>query len=454
MTDMARTSSRVDVDSLRAGLTGEVIGPDDEGYDRHRLVFNQRIDCTPAAIVRCRSRDDVVRALDFRARHSLPVAVRCGSTSGYSTLDGGIVIDVSPMKSMNVDAKAGIARVGAGLTWAEMDAATQKHGLATTGARLSGLGVSGVTLEGGSGWLERSLGPTCQSLVGAEIVFADGRVEIANRQQNPDLLWALRGGGGNFGVVTELEFRIHRVGPTLVAGFLTYPRERAAEVAGCYRDYMNRAPEEVGGGLLLSAGLGGGCTIAFCFVGSIEDGEKAAAPLRELRPSLNAVAPNEYRAFQSMIDRQNPYGMRAHLRGGFLRDLSDAALESAITAANEPAASLSHVLLQPLGGAMSRVKRNELALHVPEASWAYQCVGLWPPLRSLDQGNIAWVNGFCERMKPFALGVGLPSLVAEEGGDDLVTSFDPENYRMLQRLKGRYDPDNVFRRNHNIEPPE
>ena len=206
-------------DELRARIGGDVIGAGDHGYARHRAVFNQMVDCHPAAIVRCGSRDDVVDALDIRAEHDLPVAVRSGSTSGYSTVDDGIVIDVSPLKEVDIDAEAQVARVGAGATWAELDAATQKHGLAVTGGKLSGLGVSGVALGGGTGWLERMFGPTCQSLIGAEVALADGRVVTASEVENRDLLWALRGGGGNFGVVTELEIQLHPVGPTLLAGF-------------------------------------------------------------------------------------------------------------------------------------------------------------------------------------------------------------------------------------------
>lgn len=453
MSEAAGAANAIAVDELRTRINGEVIGPDSEGYDEHRSVFDQVVDRRPAVIARCHTREDVVGALAFRAEHDLPVAVRCGGTSVHSTVDDGIVVDVSPLKGVEIDAEARIARVGAGLTWAELDAATQEHGLAVTGARVSGLGVAGVTLGGGSGWLERTHGPTCQSLTGAEVALADGRVVTVSEDENRDLLWALRGGGGNFGVVTELMLELHPVGPTLLAGFLTYSRERAAEVACFYRDYMERAPDQVGGGLVLFTGLGGGCTVAFCYVGPVEDGERALAPLRDLGPSLDAVTPTEYRAFQAMTDLQNPYGMRCHLRGAFLGKLSDAAVEAAIAAANRPAGSLSQVLLQPLGGAMGRLDRDRVALNVPDAPWAYQCLALWPPLPSLDQGNIAWTEGFCGAMRPFAVGGIYPNLIAaDEGEDRLIASYGSERYARLQQIKARYDPQNVFRLNPNITP--
>ena len=373
--------------------------------------------------------------------------MRCGATSDNATLESGLLVDVSAIKTVEIDSSARSARVGGGLTWAEMDAATQEHGLAVTGARLSDLGVAGVTLCDGSGWLERSLGPTCLSLTAAEVVLADGQVVEASPERNPELLWALRGGGGGLGVVTELEFRLHPVGPMLLAGFLTFPRERAEEVARFYRDFMQAAADEVAGGLLLGAGLGGACTIVFCYLGPVEGGERAVAPLRELGPSMDAIAPNEYRSFQALRDLHNPRGVRAHLRGRFLRELSDDALQIAIAAANRPAATLSHVFLQPLGGAMGRVGPDEVALNPPESPWAYHCLGLWPPVESLDPGNVEWVDGFAEAIAPFALDATFPSLISAEGGPDRpAAAYAEEGLRRLREVKARYDPGDVFRR--------
>lgn len=445
--DTARAGAPAEdiVAELRSRVRGDVIGPADRGYDRHRAVFNARTDRRPAAIVRCESRDDVIAALGVRAERGLPFSVRAGGGSDRAVADGGIVADVRPLKDVTIDPQARVARVGAGLNWAEMDAATQEYGLAVTGARVSGLGVAGVTLGGGSGWLERLLGPTCISLAGAEVVLPDGSVVTATEDENPDLLWALRGGGGNFGVVTELEFRLHPVGPDLICGFLTYPRIHAAQIGRRYRDYIDNAPPETGGGLVLFPGRAGAFSVVFCFAGSAGDGERAVAPLRSLGPSLDAVSGNSYRAFQSMADLQNPFGMRACLRRGYLTELTDEALESAIAAASRPASSLSQVLLTPLGGAMAGLDDQAMSLRVPRTGWAYQCLSLWPPLPELDDGNISWARGFAEAMQPFAAAWPGTSGLASGPGPGQHSAADGRASRPeLRRIKQRYDPDEIF----------
>jgi FAD/FMN-containing dehydrogenase len=438
------------VAELCSRVRGDVIGPTDRGYDRHRAVFNARIDRRPAAIVRCESRDDVIAALGVRAERGLPFSVRAGGGADRAVADGGIAADVRPLKGVKIDPEARVARVGAGLNWAEMDAATQEYGLAVTGARVSGLGVAGVTLGGGSGWLERLLGPTCASLAGAEVVLADGSVVTATEDENPDLLWALRGSGGNFGVVTELEFRLHPVGPDLLCGFLTYPRVHAFKIARRYRDYIENAPAEVSGGLVLFPGRAGAFSAVFCFAGSASDGERAVAPLRSLGPSLNAVSENSYCAFQSMTDLRNPSGMRAYLRRGYLTELTDGALESAIDAANRPASSLSQILLTPLGGAMTGLEDTAVSLRIPGTRWAYQCLSLWPPLPELDDGNISWACGFAEAMRPFtAAGPDTSEIASARGQEQCCAAEDLASRQELRRIKQQYDPDGIFL----AEPP-
>jgi hypothetical protein len=352
-------------------MTLEVLGPGDAEYDLRRRTFNAIADARPAAIACCASREDVVAALALAAERGLPVAVRGGGTSDEATVEGGLVIDLAGLDAIEVDPPSRTVSVGGGVTWGELDEATQAHGLAVTGARLSGLGVVGVALGEGSGWLERALGPTGASVVGGEVVLADGRVVEADAELPP-------------GVVTRLDLRLHPVGPELLSGFLGFPRDRAGEVARAYRGFMAQAPAEVGGGLLLGAGLGGVTTLQFCFLGSVEAGEAAVAPLRALRPSLDAVAPNAYRAFQTMWDASNPPGVRAYLRDGRLPELTDSGIDAVVERANLPAASLSYAFLRPLGGAL------------PESGWAYQCAGLWPPVPALDAGQVAWVDGFVD----------------------------------------------------------
>jgi hypothetical protein len=370
------TSTTEVVDVLRAALGGEVIGPEDAGFDLQRRTFNAIADARPAAIASCASREDVIAALAVAAERGLPFAVRGGGTSDAATVDGGIVVDLSPMDEIAIDVPSRTARVSGGVTWGELDAATQEHGLAVTGARLSGLGVVGVALGEGSGWLERALGPTGASIVGAEVVLADGRVVEA-------------GGGAEQppGVVTRLDLRLHPVGPELVSGFLGFLRARAADVARAYRDFMAQAPDEIGGGLLLGAGLGGVCSIVFCSSGTVAAGEEAVAPLRALEPSLDAVGPNPYVAFQRMWDAGNPPGARARLRSVHLHALPDECIDAVVARANRPAASLSYAFLRPLGGAL------------PDDGWDCQCVGLWPPVPALDRGQMEWVDGFAAALQ-------------------------------------------------------
>ena len=329
------------MEQLRTTIGGDVIAPDDEAYDEARRVWNGMIDCHPALVVRCASTADVVAAVAFGREHDLIVSVRGGShsTPGYSTCDRGIVIDLGPMKRVEVDPAARTARVQGGATWADMDSATQEHGLAVTGGRVSDTGVGGLALGSGSGWLERMYGVTCESMLSAEVVTAGGEVVKASADENVDLFWGLRGGGGNFGVVTEFEFRVHPVGPIITGGMLLYPRARAKEVLRFYRDFIAEGPDQVGGGAALitappedfipeelrgQPALG----IVFCYIGSIEDGEEAVRPLRESTgPVVDIVQPMPYVALQQMLDAGNPRGVREYFKVDWLNELPDEAID-------------------------------------------------------------------------------------------------------------------------------
>jgi len=384
-------------------------------------------------IARCASRDDVIGALAIGKDRERPIAVRGAGPAEDD--DGAVVVDLSALNAIELDPASRTVSVGPGVTWAELDDATQEHGLAVTGARLSRLGVAGVALGDGSGWLERALGPTGGDLVGAEVVLADG--DVVEAGHDGDLLWALRGAGRHVGIVTRVDLRLHPVGPLLLAGFLTFPRDRALDVAIAYRDFMGQAPDGVGGGLLLGAGLGGVCTVVFSYLGPVEAGDEAIAPLRDLGPSLDAVAPVPYRNLQHMWDDSNPEGARAYRRGAFLRGLSDAGLAAAVARADMPAASLSYVFLQPLGGALGRAE--DMALRIPDAPWAYQCEGLWPPVASLDAAQRAWVDGFADALGEESLDAAYPSLARSRGA-----AYGRAGCERLAELARRYDPRNVF----------
>jgi FAD/FMN-containing dehydrogenase len=453
------------LEQLRATIGGEVIAPDDADYEEARKVWNGMIDCRPAVIVRCASTADVVAAVNFGREKELVVAVRGGShsTPGYSTCDDGIVIDLGHMNSVEVDPDARTARAGGGALWRDLDAATQEHGLAVTGGRVSDTGVGGLALGSGSGWLERMFGVTCQSLIGAELVTADGNVIRASEQENPELFWGLRGGGSNFGVVTAFEFDLHEVGPVITAGLLMYPRSRAGEVIRFYRDFIAAAPDQIGGGVALMTAppeefvpedvrgkpaIG----IVYCYVGSIEDGEAAAAPLRATAPVLDVIGPMPYTALQQALDGGSPRGVREYFKVDWLSDLPDEAIDTIVAEAEQLPAPFGQLILGPMGGAMSRTDNSAIALNIPDAPWVYFCLAMWMD-PSEDEANTAWARGFAETMRPFGVGSPYPNFIEpDEGIARLKASYGPEKYERLAALKRQWDPDNLFRLNQNIAP--
>jgi FAD/FMN-containing dehydrogenase len=465
MTQVALESSTIE--QLRSKIGGVLITPADDAYEEARRVWNGMIDCRPALVVQCASTADVLAAVAFGREHDLIVAVRCGghSTPGYSTCDDGIVIDLRPMNGVEVDPEARTARVQGGAIWAELDAATQEHGLAVTGGRVSDTGVGGLALGSGSGWLERMYGVTGDSLLSAELVTADGRVVRASADENPDLYWGLRGGGGNFGVVTEFEFRVHPVGPIVTGGMLLYPRARASEVLRAYRDYIGQAPTEVGGGAALitappepfvpealrgQSALG----IVFLYVGPVEDGEQAVRPLKEATdPVVDMVEPMPYAALQQMLDAGNPRGIREYFKVDWLRDLTDEAIDIAVEQADRLPAPFGQLILAPMGGAVG-LTGDEVAFNPPtDAGWAFVCLAMWMD-PSEDDDSRAWARGFAEAMRPFGVGTAAyPNFVApDEGLERLRTSYGPEKYDRLVQLKQQWDPENLFRLNQNIVP--
>jgi FAD/FMN-containing dehydrogenase len=454
------------VEQLRQSVDGEVITPSEPAYEEARKVWNGMIDRHPALIVRCASSADAAAAVKFGREHDLVIAVRGGghSTPGYSTCDDGIVVDLSSMNKVEVDPEAQTARVQGGATWGDVDGATQEHGLAVTGGRVSDTGVGGLALGSGSGWLERKYGITCGSLLGAEVVTAEGEIVSASADENEDLFWGLRGGGGNFGVVTEFEFRLHPVGPILTAGMLLYPRERAREVLRFYRDFIAQAPEEVLGGAALMtappepfvpAELQGkpAMGIVFLYVGSIEDGQAAAQPLRgQTDPALDMIQPMPYSAVQQMLDAGNPFGIHEYFKIDWLRDLTDEAIDTAVEQAENLPAPFGQLILAPMGGAVAR-GNGDMALTTPDARWAYFALTMWMD-PSEDEDNKAWTRGFAEAMSRFGLGTAaFPNFIsADEGIDRLRVTYGPEKFERLVALKRKWDPDNVFRLNQNIAP--
>ncbi len=454
------------VERLRSKVRCEVVIPDHPAYEEARKVWNGMVDRRPAVIVQCTSTPDVVEAVTFAREQDLIVSVRGGahSTPGYSTCDDGIVIDLRRMNSVEVDPENRTARVQGGAIWGELDAATQEHGLAVTGGRVSDTGVAGLALGSGSGWLERMYGVTCESLLSAEVVTADGKVVTASEDTNPDLLWGLRGGGGNFGIVTEFEFRLHPVGPIVMGGMLVYPRARARAVLRAYRDLIARSSDQVGGGAALitappeefvpeelrgQPALG----IVYCYVGPIEAGEEAIRSFREeTSPALDMVQPIPYAALQQMLDAGNPHGIHEYFKIDWLDDLPDEAIDVAVEQAESMPAPFGQIILAPMGGAVGRTN-GDVALNIPDAKWAYFCLTMWMDPAE-DTQNIAWTRGFADAMAPFGIGsAAFPNFIStDEDLDRLRSSYGPEKYARLLEVKRKWDPDNVFRLNQNIEP--
>jgi len=451
---------------LEETFAGQLIRPDDPGYDEARSLFNGRIDKRPALIARCTGPADVQAALAYAREEDMAVAVRGGghSTAGHSCVDDGIVIDTGPMKGVDIDAEGRTGRFGAGLTWGELDAATQEHGLAVTGGRVTHTGVAGLTLGSGSGWIERKYGPTCESMLSAEVVTADGRVVRASADENAELFWGLKGGGGNFGVVTEFEFQLHPVGPLVYAGMIMHPRAAAGELLRFYRDFMESAPDEVGGGVALLTGPpedfvpeeARGKPVAGLIVAYFGDPEEAEEVLRPLTewgdPLLRLVQPMPYVAFQQLIDAGNPWGVNEYFKVDYLEELPDEAIDTAIEKATEIGSPVTQLIFGSLGGAYARLDRSTMALSIPDAKWFYFCLAMWfDPQQTETETN--WAREFMQTMRPWAVNQAPSNFISpDDPADRMRASYGDEKFARLVALKDEYDPDNVFALNPNIPP--
>jgi FAD/FMN-containing dehydrogenase len=383
--------------------------------------------------------------------------------TGSAVADGPVCVDLRGLKELTVDPSARTVRAGGGLTWGELDAATQAHGLAVTGGRVSSTGVGGLALGSGSGWLERSLGFTCDSLLEAEVVTADGRVVTASRSQHPELFWALRGGGGNFGIVTTFTLRLHPVGPLVYGGMLMYPAEFAGDVVRAWREFMLTAPDALGSGLAFITAppeefvpepvrghpvVG----VVLCWAGAVDDGPAAIAPLLAAAPpALAMVQPMPYTAVQQMLDAGNPHGMRNYWSADFYEDLPDEAVDVLVGLATQPVSPLTQIILVRGGGAVERVPHDETAFSGRDLPWNVHFLGMWPEAAD-DDVNIAWLKRLCRAMKPWAAGNVYLNWLGDEGQDRIAAGFGREKYARLRELKRTWDPTNVFRHNQNIPP--
>ncbi|MQA73373.1 MAG: FAD-binding protein [Solirubrobacterales bacterium] len=453
------------VGRLADHLDGEVIGPHGAGYDEARKVFNGMIDRRPALIARCASTDDVVAAVDCARQNGLPVAVRCGGHSvvGMSVCDDGMLIDLAGVSEVDVDPEARVARTGGGVLWGEFDAATQPHGLHTPGGRVTTTGVGGFTTGGGYGWTSSMHGLTSDNLLSAEVVTADGRVLTASEDENEDLFWGIRGGGGNFGVVTRFDFELHELGPIVLAGEALWPIERAPEVVRAWRDYVERAPDELSTGCAVVIAppedfvpehLHGRPALAIVgmYVGDPEAGAAVVQPLKELAPDLDLFQPMPYTDFQALLDPANPPGLRNYFRGDYLDGLSDAAIDVYLERATETVSSttpLAQIVIFRLGAGVTSVADEATAFSHRDAAYLFHPILLWEDPAE-DERQTASGRGLGEAMQPFGTGASYLNFTPDR--DRVRDAFGTEKYRRLVALKDRYDPENLFRVNQNIVP--
>jgi FAD/FMN-containing dehydrogenase len=439
-----------------ARFHGDLIHPGSSTYDSARSVWNAMIDRRPACIARCKSVSDVQAALRFARENDLTIAIRGGghNVAGLAVCDDGIVIDLGGMRDVVVDPVRQTARAGGGATWADFDNATAAHGLATTGGAISSTGIAGLTLGGGLGWLMRKYGMACDNLIGAEVVTADGQVLMASATENADLFWALRGGGGNFGVVTTFEYQLHPVS-TVLGGMLMYPLNRARQVWRFFRDFTRTAPDELTmfAGMMHSPDGIPVVGLLMCYNGSIEDGERVIKPVRDFEPPVvDAVQPMPYVAIQSMLDAGFPPGLQVHWRSEYIAQLPDEFIDAAVAAYERVPSPLSAMLLEQFGGAVGRVPRDEMAFDQRDADYNLVIVSRWAN-PSDAEGNVAWARATSEAAKPFTTGrVYVNYIDASDAPDRVRAAFSPEKFARLTEIKRKYDPSNVFRMNQNISP--
>lgn len=446
-------------------FSGELIEPGSSGYDEARAVFNGMIDRRPAVIARCHAASDVAAAVKLAQAQGLPLSVYGGGhgVTGAAVVDDGVTVDLRGMKGITVDPATKTARVEAGCTWGEVDVATQEHALAVTGGRVSTTGVAGLTLGSGSGWLERSFGFVCDNLLAAEVVTADGRQVRASVDENPELFWGLRGGGGNFGIVTAFHLRLHDLGPIVLGGMLMYPAAMGPDLVRFYRDFMEKAPDEIGTGLAFICAppeefvpepvrgqpvIG----IVVCCTGPVEEAERTLAPLREFGPpAIDMVAPMPYVAVQQLLDPPNPKGMRNYWTADFYDELPDDAVDALVARATQPVSPLTQIILVPGGGAVARVDDDATAFGQRRSRWNIHFLSMWPDA-SDDAGNIAYTRELSGALKPWAAGEVYLNFIGDEGPERVRSAFGAEKFARLQAIKDQWDPMNVFCHNQNIPP--
>lgn len=464
MTDILRNQS----DTFRSRFQGELLTRSENDYDKARSLWNGAIDRYPQVIARCASVSDVAAAVNFGQAEMLEISVRGGahSFSGASVVDGGLMIDLSPMNRVSVDPVNRRAVVGGGATMADMDAASQAHGLAVTGGVISHTGVGGLTLGGGMGWLSRELGLSIDNLRSAEVVLADGRIVRASADEHPDLLWALKGGGGNFGVVTAFEFQVHPVGPEVHLGLLFWHLDQAVDALRLCRDVAESLPRNAGA--LIGAGLNAppapfvpeqyhhvpGCALLLSGFSTAQDHARLLEPIREALPPLfEYVSPLPYTQLQQFLDESAPWGVLSYDKALYLDSLTNDAIGVMAEHLPRKTSPMSFVPTFPLGGAYRDASDDDTAFGGNRSAGFSLSVSAVAPTQELYEADREWVRSFWDAMRPHAGDSGsYVNFMSEYEEDRVRASYGPAKYDRLSRVKATYDPDNVFHLNANIKP--
>lgn len=449
---------------LKKHITGDIIHPESNDYDRSRKVWNGLFDRRPSAIVNCRNSEDVKSSVNFARTHDIPVSVRSGGHdyAGKSVCDGGIVIDMSNLKKIEINPDEKRARVEAGVLIGEFDKKAQEYGLASTGATVSTVGVSGFTLGGGSGYLSRKHGLSIDNLLSVKIITANGSEVTANENDNPDLFWAVRGGGGNFGVVTSFEFQLHPVGPEIMAGQVVYPFDQADAAIRFYHSWMANASDELTCYLfflkippleIFPVESHGRPALSFVVghIGSVDRARREMKPLLEFgKPVLQAVQPMPYTSAQTLFDEGLAKGNRWYSKAHYIDSISDDLINVILSNTEHVPGPLSVVYFEPMGGAINRIDQDATAFPHRSAAYSIHILTGWSD-SEIDESVISWGKEFHNELKPFSTGGVYVNLLGHDESERVKNAYG-KNYPKLREIKGKWDPDNIFRQNHNIIP--
>jgi len=442
------------VSSLAEELRGPLLFPGTKAYEAARQVFNGMIDRRPALIAQCLGASDVKAVIDYARTHDLPVAVRGGghNVAGHGTCDEGVLIDFSRMRTARVDVESRTVRADPGCTWTDFDTETAAQGLATTGGTVGSTGIGGLTLGGGLGFLMGACGLTCDNLVSADVVTASGKLLTVSDRTHPDLFWGIRGGGGNFGVVTSFEYRLHPVG-TLLAGLVLYPADKAREALKLFRTICMDAPDELSCAFAMITHPDGPkvAAIGACFNGPISDGERLVEPIRKLGPPVDdGIRPMRYTEVQRIF-AEIPFGLHNYWKGHFIREMTDDVVDATIEAFESMTSEHSAILIEAPHGAVHRVPRDATAFGQRDARFNASALAIWEPSEDAER-HVQWTREYANAVAPFATGGYVNYLGDDATADDVRAAYGEERFRRLVALKTSYDPGNMFRFNQNIRP--